>query len=133
MRINRTLPISIKNKDLVLSKVDVLCSLGNFSKLRRQCLFSPIIWNDTLASLLGMLDILLVVSVYSFLHPPLCSRRLVCINWINQTPFLPKVQGVPEDIEANIKFHVPPTFPGFRLVVSEFPYQGHSSCRVTVQ
>lgn len=32
--INRTLLISITDKDLVLSKANVLRSLGNFSKLR---------------------------------------------------------------------------------------------------
>ena len=46
---------------------------------------------------------------------PLCARRLTCISWTNQAPFLPEVQTVPEETQAKCFFsHI---FPPARLQV----------------
>lgn len=113
--INRTLSISLIDEDLILSKTDVLWSLGNFSKLRRQC-FSRVIWKDIFAFLIGQLDIVLFclfIKVHSsYLFTVLCSQevRSTCITQATKVPLLPEVKRVPREIEAKYLFPCLPPF-----------------------
>lgn len=93
-------------------------------KLRRQCPSPPVIWTDTLASLLGMLDILLF-SVYSFrlsLFSPPSSVPLKVDMYLLDEPgsySCRSLEGVRGDT-GKVFISMSSSLPGFGLVVAEF-------------